>query len=312
MPALVDLRGTPDHTGRELDVDDRRARRPGRGGGGLVMGKAARVPAAVVRGLALGRRHGGAATDLVRAPARRPVPGVAAAGAARASHDPVVRTPARCRARSVDEAIAAACTAPAPHHTRPVALRRRSTAPRRSARCSAAIADAWRADLRATATPEDVDRAADRAERRGARRRADADRAVRPLRRRAPLPRRGARGGRARDVPAVGRRGDPEPAARAARAGRSRRCWISSTCSARRRRARSLGLDDGWYALGTVACGPMPEGGASRPRPPIDPSDVPALVRLGERAPRTKYPTKIDRHEVHQRVHVARPSPAAP
>jgi len=34
-----------------------------------------------------------------------------------------------------------------------------------------------------------------------------------------------------------------------------------------------LGLDDGWYALGTVACGPMPEGGAGKPRPPIDPSD---------------------------------------
>jgi hypothetical protein len=35
-----------------------------------------------------------------------------------------------------------------------------------------------------------------------------------------------------------------------------------------------LGLDDGWHALGTVACGPMPKGGASRPRPPIELGDA--------------------------------------
>jgi hypothetical protein len=29
-------------------------------------------------------------------------------------------------------------------------------------------------------------------------------------------------------------------------------------------------MDDAWFALGTVACGRMPEGGAGRPRPPID------------------------------------------
>ena len=32
-------------------------------------------------------------------------------------------------------------------------------------------------------------------------------------------------------------------------------------------------LVDEWFALGTVAAGPMPEGGASRPRPPLELDD---------------------------------------
>ena len=49
-------------------------------------------------------------------------------------------------------------------------------------------------------------------------------------------------------------------------------CWISSTLFCQEETRAALGMDDGWYALGTVACGPMPAGGAPRPRPPIDPS----------------------------------------
>jgi coenzyme F420-0:L-glutamate ligase/coenzyme F420-1:gamma-L-glutamate ligase len=47
-------------------------------------------------------------------------------------------------------------------------------------------------------------------------------------------------------------------------------CWISSTLFCQEETRAVLGLDDEWHALGTVACGPMPEGGASRPRPPLD------------------------------------------
>jgi coenzyme F420-0:L-glutamate ligase/coenzyme F420-1:gamma-L-glutamate ligase len=50
-------------------------------------------------------------------------------------------------------------------------------------------------------------------------------------------------------------------------------CWISSTLFCQEETRAVLGLDEGWHALGTVACGPMPEGGADKPRPPIDPSD---------------------------------------
>jgi hypothetical protein len=33
-------------------------------------------------------------------------------------------------------------------------------------------------------------------------------------------------------------------------------------------------MDEGWLALGTVACGPMPDDASLRPRPPIDLRDV--------------------------------------
>jgi coenzyme F420-0:L-glutamate ligase/coenzyme F420-1:gamma-L-glutamate ligase len=47
-------------------------------------------------------------------------------------------------------------------------------------------------------------------------------------------------------------------------------CWISSTLFCQEETRTVLDMDDGWFALGTVACGRMPEGGAGRPRPPID------------------------------------------
>jgi coenzyme F420-0:L-glutamate ligase/coenzyme F420-1:gamma-L-glutamate ligase len=47
-------------------------------------------------------------------------------------------------------------------------------------------------------------------------------------------------------------------------------CWISSTLFCQEETRAVLGVDDAWHALGTVACGRMPESGASRPRPPVD------------------------------------------
>lgn len=48
-------------------------------------------------------------------------------------------------------------------------------------------------------------------------------------------------------------------------------CWISSTLFCQEETRAALGMDESWYALGTVACGPTPGGGAApRPRPPID------------------------------------------
>jgi coenzyme F420-0:L-glutamate ligase/coenzyme F420-1:gamma-L-glutamate ligase len=47
-------------------------------------------------------------------------------------------------------------------------------------------------------------------------------------------------------------------------------CWISSTLFCQEETRSVLDMEDGWFALGTVACGRMPEGGAGRPRPPID------------------------------------------
>jgi coenzyme F420-0:L-glutamate ligase/coenzyme F420-1:gamma-L-glutamate ligase len=47
-------------------------------------------------------------------------------------------------------------------------------------------------------------------------------------------------------------------------------CWISSTLFCQQETRAVLGMDEAWHALGTVAAGPMPEGEAARPRPPID------------------------------------------
>ncbi|MFM7719461.1 MAG: coenzyme F420-0:L-glutamate ligase, partial [Actinomycetota bacterium] len=62
LPALVDLRGTPDHAGRELEATVVALADEVAAASGLVMGKAARVPAGVLGGLA--------STDAPPAPAR--------------------------------------------------------------------------------------------------------------------------------------------------------------------------------------------------------------------------------------------------
>jgi coenzyme F420-0:L-glutamate ligase/coenzyme F420-1:gamma-L-glutamate ligase len=51
-------------------------------------------------------------------------------------------------------------------------------------------------------------------------------------------------------------------------------CWVSSTLFCQEETRAVLGAPEGWTPLGTVACGPMPEGGAPRPRPPLDLDDV--------------------------------------
>ena len=51
-------------------------------------------------------------------------------------------------------------------------------------------------------------------------------------------------------------------------------CWISSTLFCQEETRDVLGADGSWFALGIVAAGNMPEGGATRPRPPLDLDDV--------------------------------------
>ena len=167
------------------------------------------------------------------------------------------------------EAIAAACTAPAPHHTRPWRFSVLTSEPAKRA-LLAAMADAWRADLRRDGTSDEVI----------ARRIAKSDAVLGT----AP----------ALIVPWVtfdgSHRYDDDERAGAERtmfllsggaaiqtlllalhAQGVGSCWISSTLFCQEETRAVLGMDDGWLALGTVACGPMPEGGAPRPRLPIDP-----------------------------------------
>jgi coenzyme F420-0:L-glutamate ligase/coenzyme F420-1:gamma-L-glutamate ligase len=69
LAAVVDLRGTKDARGRELQVTEVAIADEVAGAAELVMGKAAGVPAAIVRGLDPAWSGDGRARDLVRAPA---------------------------------------------------------------------------------------------------------------------------------------------------------------------------------------------------------------------------------------------------
>ena len=276
LPALEDLRGSVDDRGRPLEATVVALADEVAAASGLVMAKAGRIPAAIVRGI---RSQGdapepGRGTDLIRAPAddlfrESPLQALHARRTIRSFG------PGEVTREALEEAVLAAATAPAPHHTHPWRFSvLQSVAARRE--LLAAIAEAWRADLRADGTPEEVI----------ARRIGRSDEVLGA----APV----------LIVPWVRFRGS-HPYADEERAGAEREmfmlsggaaiqnlllalhaqglasCWISSTLFCQQETRAVLGADDEWYALGTVACGPMPEGGASRPRPPID---VDALLDL--------------------------------
>jgi coenzyme F420-0:L-glutamate ligase len=68
LAAVVDLRGTEDALGRELQVTEVAVADEVAGAAELVMGKSAGVPAAIVRGLDPGWRRDASVRELVRAP----------------------------------------------------------------------------------------------------------------------------------------------------------------------------------------------------------------------------------------------------
>ena len=68
MPAVVDLRGGVDHGGRQLEATIVALADEVAAATGLVMGKAARVPAALARGVSLDVAPPGRGRDLIRAP----------------------------------------------------------------------------------------------------------------------------------------------------------------------------------------------------------------------------------------------------
>jgi coenzyme F420-0:L-glutamate ligase/coenzyme F420-1:gamma-L-glutamate ligase len=269
MPAIVDLRGTPDHGGRPLDATVVALADQVAAAAGAVMGKAERVPVAIVRGLTWDSDEG-TGHELVRPPEldlfrESPLQALHARRTIRSFGEGAVPR------QAVADAIAAACTAPAPHHTRPWLFVALDGAPAKRA-LLAAIAEAWRSDLRGDGTPEET------IERRIARSDAVLGRAPTLI------------------VPFV-RFAGAHPYADAERADAERdmfllsggaaiqnlllglharsvaSCWISSTLFCQEETRAVLGVGDEWHALGTVACGPMPKGGASRPRPPVELDD---------------------------------------
>ncbi len=268
LPALVDLRGSTDDFGRELEATIVALADEIAAASGLVMGKSARVPAALVRGV-----HGLADSPKVRAQDM-----VRSAEEDLFRESPILSISARRTIREfgpgaiprdvVEDSVRAACTAPAPHHTRPwlfVALE--SAAAKR--RLLGAMAVAWREDLERDGVGEET--IARRL------RRSEAVLATAPV----------------LVVPCIRMRGAHNyPDAERAHAEQEMfllsggaaiqnlllalhaqgyaSAWVSSTLFCQEETRAALGLDDEWFALGSVAVGRMPEGGASRPRPPLE------------------------------------------
>ncbi len=265
LPALVDLRGTVDHHGRELEATVIALADEVAAASGLVMTKASRVPAAVVRGVAA-EGPPSPASVLVRPPEEDLFRESALLSI---SARRTIRSfgPGEVPREVVEGAVRAACTAPAPHHTRPWTFTALWSAPAKR-RLLGAIAGAWRADLLGDGTsPETIERRLARS---------DAVLGAAPV----------------LIVPWVRFEGS-HPYADAERADAEREmfllsggaaiqnlllalhaqgyaaCWISSTLFCQEESRAALGMGDEWHALGTVAAGPMPTGAAS-PRPPLD------------------------------------------
>lgn len=268
LPSLVDLRGARDHHGRELEVTVVALADEVAAASGLAMGKAARVPAALVRGV-LADAPESPASDLVRPPEEDLF-----------RESPLLSISARRTVRSfgrgdvpreaVEEAVRAACAAPAPHHTRPWAFTALVTDAAKRA-LLAAMAQAWREDLRRDGIAEET--VARRIER------SDAVLGTAPVLVVPWIRFRGAhaypdaeRAHAEQEMFLLSGGAAIQNLLLAFHAQGFASCWISSTLFCQEETRAVLGMDDEWFALGSVAAGRHPEG-EPPPRPPVDLSD---------------------------------------
>lgn len=272
FPALLDLRGSKDAAGRELETTVLALADEVASAAGLVMEKADGVPAAIVRGVSV-EGPAVAAAEVVRPPEEdlfrfSPLAAIGARRTVREFTDqPVPRA-------LIAEAVAAALTAPVPHGSRHpkrpwtwVVLD--SSSAQRT--LLDAMAAAWVRDLRSDRTDDEVI-----ARRLG---RSDA------LLGRAPVlavpflslehaddypDERRRQAERDMFVLATGAAIQSFMLALSAQGLGS--AWVSSSLFCKDETADAVGLDRSWLAMGALAIG-HPPSGASPPRPPIDPGD---------------------------------------
>jgi coenzyme F420-0:L-glutamate ligase/coenzyme F420-1:gamma-L-glutamate ligase len=268
--------GTVDGQGNELEVTEVAVADEVAAAADLVKGKLGGVPVAVVRGLRIGDNPG-AARDLVR-PAEDDLfrlgtdfaidQGRREAVLLRRSVRFFDDTPVEEAA--LRRAVAAALTAPAPHHTKPVRFVHLADRARR-ARFLDAMREAWRTDLRGDGMPrERIDRRVKRGDLLYG-----ATEIVLPF-----LVRDGSH-----DYPDA-RRVQAERTMFTVAGGAAVQgllvalaaegigsCWVSSTIFCADVVREVLELPDGWEPLGAVAIG-HPAGGPLPPRVPNDPGDL--------------------------------------
>jgi coenzyme F420-0:L-glutamate ligase/coenzyme F420-1:gamma-L-glutamate ligase len=265
LPALIDLRGEKDATGRILEATIEALADEVAAATGLVMGKAYSIPVAIVRGVRATGPPTGAAT-LVRDPGEdlfreSPLQAIHARRSIRRFGPGIVP------AEALREAVAAACTAPAPHHTRPWLFVALSSNPVRK-RLLEAMARAWVSDLRGDGTAEAViDRRLRKSDAllgeapvvvvpfvrlRGAHRYRDAERASAE-----------------REMFLLSGGAAIQSLMLALHAQGLASCWVSSTLFCKEETREALGVDDEWIPLGSVAVGPRPDEGPP-PRPDVD------------------------------------------
>ncbi len=265
LPALVDLRGGTDHHGRPLEATVVALADEVAAASGLVMGKAARVPAAVVRGVEADGPEAPAA-ELVRPPEEdlfreSPLLSISARRSIRAFGSGEVPREA------VEEAVRAACTAPAPHHSRPwlfVALE--SDAAKR--RLLSGMAAAWVRDLEGDGVPKPViDRRL---------RRSDALLGRAPVLIIPAIRLRGAhaypdaeRSGAERDMFVLSAGAAIQSLMLALHAQGLASCWVSSTLFCAEESRAALDLADEWLPMGSLAVG-RPPPAQPPPRPGVD------------------------------------------
>jgi coenzyme F420-0:L-glutamate ligase/coenzyme F420-1:gamma-L-glutamate ligase len=270
LPALVDLRGTVDHSGRELEATVVALADEVAAASGLVMGKAARVPAAIVRGIDVSGPPT-TARELIRPPEEdlfreSPLLSISARRTIRSFG------PGEVPPEAIAEAVRAALTAPTPHGARPWSFTALASASAKR-RLAIAVGSAWAADLERDGIQ--ADEIADRT----ARTEALLGRAavlVVPWVRFDAMHRYGdaERSHAEQKLFLLSSGAAIENLLLALHAQGYASCWAPTTLFCQAETREALGVADEWFALGTVAVGPMPPGGPPPPRPAVDLSAV--------------------------------------